>query len=79
MSDQHLQSPYEDFPIEVGGGVEHIRRRPGMYIGDVGESGLHYLVLEAVMEVTSFANWGGRRGADASPFNVVISHCLETV
>src|SRR5690349_11419104 len=33
---QHLQN------------ADHIRRRPGMYIGDVGTTGLHHLVYELV-------------------------------
>ncbi|ACF14011.1 DNA gyrase, B subunit [Chloroherpeton thalassium ATCC 35110] len=34
--------------IQVLDGIEHVRRRPAMYIGDVGVRGLHHLVYEIV-------------------------------
>ena len=41
-------SDYTDSMIKVLEGIEHVRTRPGMYIGDTTPRGLHHLVYEIV-------------------------------
>src|SRR5690554_6467995 len=48
MSEEQKQSSYGADQIQALEGMEHVRMRPSMYIGDVGPRGLHHLVYEVV-------------------------------
>lgn len=39
---------YEAGDIQVLKGMEHVRKRPAMYIGDISSRGLHHLVYEVI-------------------------------
>ncbi|MCK4244231.1 MAG: DNA topoisomerase IV subunit B, partial [Candidatus Omnitrophica bacterium] len=43
-----MAKKYDATNIQVLGGIEAVRRRPAMYIGDTSTSGLHHLVYEVV-------------------------------
>ncbi|MGI6032855.1 MAG: DNA topoisomerase (ATP-hydrolyzing) subunit B [Coriobacteriales bacterium] len=42
------KSSYGAGDIQILEGLEHVRKRPGMYIGSTGPKGLHHLVYEVV-------------------------------
>ena len=48
MSEEISKNQYSADSIQALEGMEHVRMRPSMYIGDVGTRGLHHLVYEVI-------------------------------
>ena len=48
MTTNNKKNQYSADSIQALEGMEHVRKRPSMYIGDVGSRGLHHLVYEVV-------------------------------
>ncbi|MCK9613994.1 MAG: DNA topoisomerase (ATP-hydrolyzing) subunit B [Candidatus Omnitrophica bacterium] len=48
MAEQTKTQKYDATTIQILGGIEAVRKRPAMYIGDTSTRGLHHLVYEVV-------------------------------
>ena len=48
MASKKIKNQYSADSIQALEGIEHVRKRPSMYIGDLSTRGLHHLVYEVV-------------------------------
>ena len=48
MASKKIKNQYSADSIQALEGMEHVRKRPSMYIGDISTRGLHHLVYEVV-------------------------------
>ena len=66
---ENRNNEYTAEDIEVLGGMEAVRRRPGMYIGSTGQRGLHHLVQEIVYNSIDEAMAGSCDRVEVTIFN----------
>ena len=58
MADKENKSTYEVGAIQALEGIEHVRKRPGMYVGGTDIKALHHLVYEVVDNAFKFSTGG---------------------
>ena len=75
---EEKKNNYSADSIQALEGMEHVRMRPSMYIGDVGTRGLHHLVYEVVdnsIDEAMGGYWDGFLRKPSFPLGMSI-HCV---
>ena len=70
---EKFEHEYGAEQIQVLDGLEHVRKRPGMYIGSVSIRGLHHLAYEIVDNCVdeALAGYGTKINIEIEPGNVI--------
>jgi len=73
---EKFEHEYNAEQIQVLDGIEHVRKRPGMYIGSVSIRGLHHLVYEIVDNAVdeALAGYCTKIKVEIEPGNII---CVE--